>query len=181
MSRTVRRKNNHKNRWWLHYDNEAEFNVARECSLKDYSEMLSRKPKAPSKSRWLKAKFDWDSYKTNYVPNTDPVVVAEWAAWDEYHSSDEYFSFRVGVRFIRETRNAKTYKEYVRNHEREMTRDSRSGSSWCGNAPSWYCNQRFERPMRRSVKHALKRAYKYDTFDETVYDETLNGAAWSYW
>lgn len=179
MSRTYRSKTNRSA--WLQYDNEGEFEVARACSLKDYSEMLSRKPKYPSKGRWLRSQFNWDMYGHVNVLNTDPVVVAEWAAWDEYHYSQEYRDFQAGVRFVRYTRNAKTYKKYVRNETNRITRDGCCGPSWCGNAPAWYCNKYYERPMRRSVKAALKKAYKYDTFDETVYDETLNGAAWSYW
>lgn len=179
MSRTYRSKNNRS--VWLQYDNENEFEVARACSLKDYSDMLSRKPKRPSGGRWVKTKCNWDTCRTEYTLNTDPVVVAEWAAWDDYHYSYEYMDFKAGVRFVRYTRNAKTYKEYVRNEEKLNASDGCCGPSWCGNAPARYCNQYYERPMRRSVKAALKKAYKYDTFDETVYEETLNGAAWSYW
>lgn len=178
MSRTIRRKND--TLTWKYYATEGEFNSSRECALNDYSEMLKNKPAYPTKPRWVK-QMDWDSCTIRYVLNTHPQAVAEWDAWHKYINSDEYISFRIGVRFIRETRNAKTYKEYVRNLKKEMTRDSRCGRSWSQNAPAWYCNLEFERPMRRSVKRALKYAYKYDTFDETVYDETINGAAWSYW
>lgn len=166
MSRTYRRKNY--NEVYYYFGDEEEFNQAYQASLIDFSEWLKAKPKLPNgfSWEWIAARKIYSEYSLKY---------------DDWYDDSLASLLSLSERYKKYAKGCVTYEQYVRVAKAISKTENTCGSGWLSSAPSWYCNQYFERPMRRAVKSKLKHAYKYDTFDDTVYPEWINGAAWSYW
>lgn len=164
MSRTYRKHSS----VYFYFKSEQEFNEAYNDSLKDYSEFLERKPK-------LEKGFSWHT-----TPDAEKVFAVYREKLKEWVESGDFFGYHNSLRYKRCANGCTSYEQYMI-RERAIAK-SDSAFHWNhGGAPSWYCNLYYERPMRREVKRVLKHAYKYDTFDNAVYPEWTNGAAWTYW
>lgn len=177
MSRTYRRKDSNKK--WFWFESEEEFNEAYEASKTDFTDFVARKPVRPTV---YVPRFCYCYEKScEYCKKSTVVWNTYWDAYQSWRYSEMYAAYNLARNYQHYSFGCVDYRSYKKAHEAYMRSDAGYGDRWCRNAPSWYTNLNFERPMRRSVKAALKRAYKYDTFDETLYDEWLTGAAWSYW
>lgn len=166
MSRTYRRKNY--NEVYYYFEDEEEFNQAYQASLIDFSEWLKEKPKLPNgfSWEWIAAEKIYSEYKLKY---------------DDWYDNSLASLLSLSNRYKNYAKGCVTYEQYVRFTKAISKTENTCGSGWLFSVPSRYCNLCYERPMRRAVKSKLKHAYKYDTFDDTVYPEWINGAAWTYW
>lgn len=179
MSRTIRRKGDRQGeREYRWYSTEAEFLYGLSCSQIDFSEMIACRPTRPTKPQFI-ISIKQDTMREQYTINPD--AADEWRSYFAFFNTPDYKLYREAVKFIKRGLKADSWNEYLRISAKISQTDKAYGSNYLNRAPTWYCNIYFERPMRRSVKAALKKAYRYDTFDETVFNETCRGAAWSYW
>lgn len=168
MSRTYRRKNTEKP--WLWYKTEEEFNIDKKAFAdEDYEGLFDNQPKRP----------DIQLYRLDPWMDGYSELKTEWETFRAFFRTPRYLNYRRACDFKHRSHGADSYKEYLRIEK--VIYHSDAGFGYKADVPAWFNNVFFERPMRRSVKRALKKAYKFDEFDCTVYDEQINGSAWYYY
>lgn len=166
MSRTYRHKKYNKVYNW--FTTKEEFDDAYEASLVDYSGWLKQRPKLPKG-------FQWN-------PDTADKVYADWrVAYSIWDSMPIHKTYKKAVSYRHHGFWCVSYEDYLRTAKVMAKKDGSIGPNYYRHSKSWVCNLYFERPMRREVKRVLKTCRTLDTYDNTVYPEWINGAAWVYW
>lgn len=166
MSRTYRHKKYNKVYNW--FATKEEFIATYEASLVDYSGWLKQRPKLPKG-------FQWDA-------DTAAEVHSSWcAAYSIWESMPIHRAYKKAISYRHHGFGCETYEDYLHTTKAMAKKDGSLGPNYYRHSKSWVCNLYFERPMRRAVKRVLKTCRTLDSYDNTVYPEWLNGAAWLYW